>query len=120
VATRDQVLGIIRSGSDWIAAGQRLGIPPGLAYLIATGVPADGSGSVAPEDLQREGLMRGGSQALIGVPVDNPTEPSESPEVSEWVRERARADALDPEEIRSRQLADSPVEEAAEGPGQRS
>ena len=37
--TREQVRGLLDSGLDYEAAGRRLGIPPGQAYLIATGAP---------------------------------------------------------------------------------
>ncbi len=39
--TREQVRTLLSETLDYAAAGARLGIPAGQAYLIATGVPAD-------------------------------------------------------------------------------
>ena len=89
MATREQVLELLRSGDDIEAAARRLGLPAGKAYMIATGVPADGSDSLGADDYDREGLILGGTQALIGVPHHNPNEPDDKPEVMEWVRRRA-------------------------------
>ncbi len=93
MATRQQVLELLRSGESYESAARRLGIPAGKAYMIATGVPADYSDSLGPEDYGREGLELGGTQALIGVPHHNPNSPDDKPEVMAWVRERAQADA---------------------------
>lgn len=89
MATREQVLELLRSGDTIEAAARRLGLPAGKAYMIATGVPADGSDSLGADDYAREGLILGGTQALIGVPHHNPNEPDDKPEVMEWVRRRA-------------------------------
>jgi hypothetical protein len=43
VPTREQVRELLGEGLDYADAGRRLGIPAGQAYLIATGLPADGS-----------------------------------------------------------------------------
>jgi hypothetical protein len=91
MATRQQVLDLIRSGDSIEAAARRLGIPAGKAYMIATGLPADGSDSLGADDYAREGLMLGGTQSLIGVPHHNPNGPGDKPEVMAWVVERARA-----------------------------
>ena len=58
--TREEVLRRIGAGEGYEDAGRALGIPAGLAYLIATGLPADGSDSLAPEDYERPGLRLGG------------------------------------------------------------
>lgn len=92
MATREQVLSRLGGGGGYEAVGRELGIPAGKAYMIATGIPADGSDSLAPEDRRRPGLELGGTQALLGVPHHNPTRPEDKPEVTAWVRERARAD----------------------------
>lgn len=86
------MLDLLRQRVDYEAAARQLGIPPGKAYMIATGIPADGSDGLAPEDLQREGFLAGGSQRLLGIPARNPTEPEELPQVTEWVKKRARSD----------------------------
>jgi hypothetical protein len=92
MTTREQVLELIRSGEGVEAAARRLGIPAGKAYMIATGIPADGSDSLGADDYAREGLQLGGTQALIGVPAHNPNEPGDKPDVMAWVAERARVD----------------------------
>lgn len=89
---REQVLGRWRQGGGFESVGRQLGIAAGKAYMIATGIPADGSDSLAPEDQDREGLQLGGAQALLGVPSHNPNQPEEKAEVMAWVRDRARAE----------------------------
>jgi hypothetical protein len=51
VPTREQVRVLAGAGRDYRAAGRQLGIPAGQAYLIATGLPADGS--ISGSDAQR-------------------------------------------------------------------
>ena len=57
--TRAQVLELLDSGCSYEDAGATLRIPPGLAYMIATGRPADAGGPAqrgrpaAPESPQR-------------------------------------------------------------------
>lgn len=75
--TRDQVTALLDAGLDHAAVAERLGIPAGLAYMIATGGPADGS------------VSRGGSQALVNPPYENPTG-KES--VATWLKARAGRD----------------------------
>ncbi len=87
--TREQVRSQIEAGVGYEEAGRRLGVPAGQAYLIATGVPADGSGSLTPEQLARPGFIRGGVQELLGVAHHNP---SEHPLVEGFVRARVEAD----------------------------
>ena len=92
MVSRDEVLHMWREGGGFAAVGRRLGMAAGKAYMIATGVPADGSDSLAPEDHDREGLQLGGSQALLGVPNQNPTRPEQNSEVMAWVGARARTE----------------------------
>jgi len=72
VATRAQVKELLDSGLDYEAAARRLGIRPGLAYMIATGRPADDDEAPA--------------QDLFEPPHHNPTR---DPRVDEWVKGRA-------------------------------
>src|SRR5205823_4236562 len=64
--TRDQLVAALRSGRSYEQAGEDFGIPPGQAYMIVTGLPADGSDVLGPELLERkkEFLLDGGSQHL--------------------------------------------------------
>lgn len=88
--TREQLLPLVTSGASYEEIGHRFGIPPGQAYLIVTGLPADGSDVLPPEALNgRVGLLPGGSQHLANPPTEVPTE-DES--VRDWIRSRARAD----------------------------
>jgi hypothetical protein len=89
MATRQEVQDLLDAGLDYEAAGQRLGIPAGQAYLIATGRPADGSAEPATKD--DDGGPEGGSdQPLADPPHHNPTT---SPPVRDWMAGRARDDA---------------------------
>lgn len=88
---RQRILTELENGSSYEVIGQRLGIPAGQAYMIATGLPADGSDVLDAAALeQRPGLMQGASQKLVNPPADIPTR---QPEVEAWLRERALADA---------------------------
>jgi hypothetical protein len=80
-------------GSDYAAAARKLGIPPGQAYMIATGLPADGSDNAAGADNasgreRRPGYLAS-SQSLANPPHENPTA---QPAVRAWIRERVAAD----------------------------
>ena len=87
--TRDQILKLHFGGVDYPAIAERLGITAGQAYLIATGVPADGGDTLAPEDLRRPGLLRGSTQHLVNPAPENPTKKQS---VLDWIKERARHD----------------------------
>jgi hypothetical protein len=88
--TRDQVLAQLRTGSDYQEVGDRFGIPEGQAYMIATGLPADGSDALTAEELEaREGLINGGSQALANPPTEVPTR---NEMIERWIHERALND----------------------------
>ena len=84
--TREQVRRMLGAGLDYAAAAERLGIPPGQAYLIATGRPADGGGSPTG----REPGLLASSQHLANPRHESP---SGSESVKEWIRARVAADA---------------------------
>lgn len=86
--TREQVRRLLDGGLDYEAASRRLGIPPGQAYLIATGVPADGSDTITAEEAGRPGFLPS-SQHLANPPHENPTA---SQAVAAWLRARAGSD----------------------------
>jgi hypothetical protein len=89
MATREEVQHLLDDGLDYEAAAQRLGIPAGQAYLIATGRPADGSAE--PASQEAEGGSEGGSaQDLADPPHYNPTT---SQQVRDWMAGRAATDA---------------------------
>ncbi|MEV0733140.1 hypothetical protein AB0M79_22675 [Polymorphospora sp. NPDC051019] len=86
---RDQVLRLLDQGNDYVEVGRRLGIPPGQAYLIATGVPADDGVTVNRERRGRPGLLPSRTQRLVN---DREVNPMSSALVREWVRRRAAED----------------------------
>ena len=89
MATRKEVRDLLDAGLDYEGAAQRLGIPAGQAYLIATGRPADGSAEPPTKD--DDGGPEGGSnQPLADPPHYNPTS---SPQVHAWMAGRVGADA---------------------------
>lgn len=86
MVTRAQVLELVEHGRSYEQAAAALGIPAGKAYLIATGLPADGSPALTDEDIARPGALKGSTQRLANPPHHNPTV---KPEVLAWVRARA-------------------------------
>jgi hypothetical protein len=88
MVTREQVLRLVEDGRDYEEAGRQLGVSPGLAYMIATGLPADGGSSLAPSETQRPGFLPGSTQHLAN--RAEPVNPTGSKEVLAWIRLRAR------------------------------
>jgi hypothetical protein len=104
--TREQVRALLGEGLDYPAAAQRLGIPPGQAYLIATGQPADGGdtpGTGPPGALPS-------SQHLASPAHENRTG---GEAVREWIRARVAADA--PMRQAAQQRTAEPAEPGSEG-----
>ncbi|WP_019819380.1 hypothetical protein [Saccharomonospora saliphila] len=87
--TRQQVRALLGQGLDHREVGRRLGIAPGLVYLIATGLPADGGDAPTPEERQARELIRA-SQDLTNPPV---VHPEARAVVRRWLEGRVRADA---------------------------
>lgn len=89
--TREQALLSYQQHGDYQAAGKQLGIPAGQAYLVATGLPADGGDTFPPEHTGQPGVLAESTQALIygGQQVRNPTT---KPDVHDWIKQRAAAD----------------------------
>ena len=77
---------MLGAGLDYAAVADRLGIPAGQAYLIATGRSADGSDSVTGRE---QGLLPS-SQDLANPPHENA---AGSESVQQWIRARVAADA---------------------------
>ena len=91
--SRAQVTELLDAGHSYETAARVLGVAPGLAFMVATGLPADGSVAIPPEELARRRVLPGSSQHLIGPPVFNPTRKRS---VIEWVRRRAAAELQKP------------------------
>jgi hypothetical protein len=62
VPTRQQALSAYRESEDYRAVGRALGVPAGQAYLVATGLPADGGDTVPPGEAARPGALPGSTQ----------------------------------------------------------
>lgn len=90
MATKRQVLDLALRGMSYEEIGLALGLSPGLAYLIATGVPVDGSDALSPEDRRRPGLLRGSTQHLASPPA---AAPKASETVHRWMEQMAGGDA---------------------------
>jgi hypothetical protein len=89
VPTREQVRELLDSGMDYEAAGRRLGIPAGQAYLIVTGVPADGSDTIPDGTREESRYLLSSSQRLSNPPAHNPVSKDS---VRRWMAARAAAD----------------------------
>jgi hemerythrin-like domain-containing protein len=87
--TRESILTLVRSGLSYPQIGEQLGVTPGLAYLIATGLPADGGDAPGPETDKRPGALSTSTQHL-----SNPKSivPQRDEETDAWIRGRALAD----------------------------
>lgn len=90
MAQRSEILRMVDQGRGYQEIGAALGVPAGLAYLLATGIPADGGGTVTGVQRQRPGMLRAHSQCLVNPRQVNPTGRED---VHEWARRRARGDA---------------------------
>jgi hypothetical protein len=83
------VLDMLAAGADYSSIATELGISPGLAHLIATGVPADGGDTVTTEQRRRPGIAGSRGQLLVHSGEQNPTK---KPDILEWLRRRATSD----------------------------
>jgi hemerythrin superfamily protein len=108
VPTKQQVLAALDGGTDYPAAAARLGIHPGLAYLIATGMPADGSDVPTPEELERPGVLATSTQHLANPPV---SKPDAAEVVHAWLRRRAQGDPQMLAAARARTATPGPVQD---------
>ena len=82
--TREQIRRLLEGGQDYAAVGRALGIPAGQAYLIATGMPADG-GEQQPPGEAPDGMLPS-AQHLVHPPAQNPTRREV---VHRWMSRRA-------------------------------
>jgi hypothetical protein len=87
--TQDQVRELLDRGHSYEMVARELQIPAGQAYMIATGLPADGGDGPSPEELRDKSLLSGSSQQLVNPPAFNPTR---NARVMEWVHRRAARD----------------------------
>ncbi|MDQ3900373.1 MAG: hemerythrin domain-containing protein, partial [Actinomycetota bacterium] len=86
--TRDQVRRLLEQGHDYPEIARRLGVPPGQAYLIGTGIPADGGDTYTDAERQRPGVLPT-AQHLLGLGAENPTTKET---VLNWIKARVSTD----------------------------
>jgi hypothetical protein len=86
MATRAQVSELLDLGHSYETAARALQIPAGQAFMIATGLPADGGDAPTPEELARKPVLPGSSQQLVNPPAFNP---KRKQHVLDWVKARA-------------------------------
>ncbi len=108
MATREQVRRLLADGLDYRAAGRELRIPAGQAYMIATGVPADGSDSIPDQEMARRDDLLPASQHLSNPPHHNPTA-KES--VRAWMKARVAADEQMRAAQRRRTIEPPPIQD---------
>jgi hemerythrin-like domain-containing protein len=106
--TRQEVLALLDGGTDYPAVAKRLGIHPGLAHLIATGLPADGSDELTAREAARPGLLEGSSQHLSNPPVHAP---DAAGVVRRWLRARVERDAQMLEATKARTATPAPIQD---------
>ncbi|MEV8565463.1 hemerythrin domain-containing protein [Streptomyces sp. NPDC051322] len=87
--TQEQVLRLLEAGLDYREAAARLGVPAGQAFLIATGLPADGGDTLTGEEQRRPGMPSSSTQHLVNPAAENPTGKDS---VRQWLKQRAAAD----------------------------
>lgn len=105
--TKEEILELVSSGDSYEQAAAKLGINPGQAYLTATGLPADGSDSLAPEERQRPGIRWGSVQKLVNPPI-HPS--SKAAQAVEWLAKRAASDSTMKDAARRRDAAPPSLE----------
>ncbi|MCE0767114.1 hemerythrin domain-containing protein [Pseudonocardia kujensis] len=96
--TREQVRALVEQGLDYETIGTRLGVPAGQAYLIGTGMPADGGETYTEEERKRPGVLPT-AQHLLGIRAENPTTKRS---VLDWIKARTAADPQMQEAARRR------------------
>lgn len=90
MVTREELFDKIAAGVSYEVAARELDIPPGQAYLVATGLPADGSDSLAPDERDRPSISRGSTQAIVNPPT---VRPGSTATALSFLKARAAADA---------------------------
>ena len=89
--SRRHVIEALNVNRDWTRAARELGIGPGLAFMIATGIPADGSGVPELPEPAAGVAPPSDPQTLVNDRVHNPVR---NPTVDAWVRARAARELI--------------------------
>jgi hypothetical protein len=85
--SRAHLEGLLADGYSWQSAAKELRISPGLAFLIRTGVPADGSGTPEISTPPLPGLSLSSPQELVNPRGQNPLRHEGA---AAWVTRRAK------------------------------
>lgn len=94
MTSRSEIVALARSGISFEELGRHLGMPPGRAYLVAVGHPADDSDAGSDRQSYQTGITKQSStQSLCNPPSDSVYS---QPAVHRWVKERAHRDQLKP------------------------
>jgi hypothetical protein len=93
MVTRAHVLELLDRGHSYETAARTLKISPGLVFMIATGLPADGSDAPPPEELAAKRVLLTSTQHLVNPAAFNP---AGKESVIAWVRERAHRELEQP------------------------
>ncbi|MGN6132430.1 MAG: hemerythrin domain-containing protein [Nocardioidaceae bacterium] len=108
---RERVQALVREGVGYEEIGRRLGIRPGLAYLVATGLSADGSDAPSAQAHERPGFL-GSSQHLANPqPAENP--PAKDSVIT-WIKRRVAADRQMQEAAAARDAEPGEIDEGDE------
>jgi hypothetical protein len=86
---KQDVVALVDMGLTYDEVAARLGTTPGLAYLIGTGLPADGSDAPSSSRRARPGWLPSSQHLANPQPAQNPTT---TDSVLRWVRYRADVD----------------------------
>jgi hypothetical protein len=86
MATSAQVRALLDAGRSYETIARELGIAPGLAYMLATGVPADFSDDLHPGERAGRSELADSSQRLVN---PHQHDPIRNPVVIDWIRRRA-------------------------------
>lgn len=110
--TRAQVLTLAMQGVSYEVIGERLGVLPGMAYMVGTGLPADGSEVLAKEEAARRlGYVRGSTQHLANAGTALPKHQSQ---VEHWLVRMAAADEAMQRAAAARTAVPPPIEGSGE------
>lgn len=97
----------LRGSYRYEEVAREFDIPAGLAYMIVTGLPADGSDVLAEDEIRgREGLLEGSTQPLVNPPTDRAERGST---VKDWMRGRVAADRAMREAAEQRTAEPPPI-----------
>jgi hypothetical protein len=84
--TPDQVRARLHAGRSYETVAREFGIAPGLAYMLATGLPADFSDDLHSVERVGRAELASSSQRLVNPHQQNPIR---NPVVIDWIRGRA-------------------------------